>query len=674
MAGVYPSMSHPANKGKICIRGWHVHEVTSSPDRLKKPLLKSKYGQFEEVTWEEAFAFIASRLKEIKASYGPDSIAFLNSPRCSNEESYLLQKLARAVIGTNNVDHGAGVYTNNSINVLLDTIGVPATTGSLEDLDHSEVIVVDGVDLARQLPTVGGRVIRAKLAGAKLIVIGERRQRVAENADWFLQIIPGTETLLYGAMAKVIVDHALMDLPFIKAHCDDYEAFLAKVSEYDLLAAAEGCGVSAEMIEAVALAYARAKSAAILYSTGAETRDADTAKAIVNLALLTGQIGKRGAGIFALTEHNNLQGVCDVGMLPDWLPGYRPAGNAMARAEVEAIWGCKLPNTPGVSGSAVLKDRAEGKIKALWITRYDPVNTAAVGTAPKVLEECELVIAQHLFMTETAKYADVVLPTASFGEERVTFTSTERRIQIAERVVDPAPGVTSAWQQVAKVAQALGADWKYETAADVMAEIGTVVPFYSGASYDNLALEYGRQWPCTKDQPLGTPTLFEKEDHGDRFRFAPVRKPAPVAVNKDFPFTLVVGNSSYYWNQNVLIAHSETLKREYRMLLLDYPRGFVEINPDDAKTMKIRDGQTVKLCAAGGFTLTAVRVTPEVRSGTVFVPYQEVSKMEQVRGFFTSISESPDFYGQEEKKMEKIPGAQGDVPRFLAVRIETEVA
>jgi len=649
MAGVYPSMSHPANKGKICIRGWHVHEVTSSPDRLKRPLLKSKDGQFAEVTWEEALAFIASRLKEVKAKYGPDSIAFLNSPRCSNEESYLLQKLARAVIGTNNVDHGAGGYHNNSINVLLDTIGVPATTASLEDLDKSEVIIVDGVDLVRQLPTVAGRVLRAKLAGAKLIVIGERRQRVAENADWFLQINPGTETLLYGAMAKIIVDHGLMNLPFIKAHCDNYEAFLAKISEYDLLAAAQGCGVPAEMIEAAALAYARSKSAALLYSTGAETQDEDTTKARVNLVLLTGQIGKAGAGIFALTEHNNLQGVCDIGMLPNWLPGYRPVANAEARAEVEAVWGGKLPVEPGVSADAVMKNRAGGKIKALWIDRYDPVNSSAVGTAAKVIEECELVIAQHVFLTETAKLADVVLPVASFGEEKITFTSTERRIQIADRVLDPMPGVTPAWQQIAEVAKALGAGWKYETSAEVMAEIGTVVPFYSGANYANLAVEYGRQWPCTTERGIGTPMLFSEEDRTDRFRFAPVQKPAPAVVNADFPFTLVLGNSSYYWNQNVLIAHSETLKREYRNLLLDYPRGFVEINPDDAKAMRIRDGQMIKLSAAGGSTLAAARVTPEAPVKTVFVPYQEVSKMEQIRG------------------------AQGDGPRFLAVSISTEV-
>jgi len=638
-------MSHPANKGKICIRGWHVHEVASSPDRLKTPLLK-KNGQLVEATWDEAFAFIASRLKEVKDKHGPDAIAFLNSPRCSNEETYLLQKLARVVIGTNNVDHGAGVYANNSIGVLLDMLGVAASTGSLSDLEKSDVIIVDGVDLARQLPTIAGTVLRAKLAGAKLIVIGERRQRVAENADWFLQINPGTETLLYGAIAKVILDHGLLNHAFIKAHCSDYDAFIAQIKGYDLLAVAQSCGITAEELEAAAVAFGRAQAASILYSSGADTRDASSIQALVNLALLTGQVGRPGAGIFALTEHNNLQGVCDMGMLPTRLPGYRPLG---AGSDLETLWGGKLPTTPGIAASAVLSDRGQGKIKALWLDRYDPVNTAALGTAAKVIEECDLVIVQHLFLTETAKLADVVLPTTAFGEERITFTSTERRIQLATKAIEPPAGITSAWQQIAQVATALGATWNYPDSASVMAEIGRAVPSYSGAGYDNLTLEYGRQWPCTKDSPLGTPTLLT--DSGAKFTFIPIAKPqAPVALDNDFPFTLVLGNSTYYWNQNVLIAHSEILKREYRVLFLDYPQGFVEINSDDAKTLKIRDKQKIKLCAGGGCAVTVARVTPEVKSGTVFVPYQELSQMQQMRG------------------------AQGDGPRYMAVRVETEVA
>lgn len=631
IVGAYPSMSHPTNEGRICVRGWHVHEVASSLDRLKSPLLKAD-GQFREVSWDEAIGFIAGRMKEIRARHGPDALAFLNSPRCSNEEAYLLQKLARAVIGTNNVDHGTGVYCNNSINVLLDMLGVPATTSSISELAHSEVIVVDGVDLARQLPTIGGAVLRAKLAGAKLVVIDSRRHRVAESADFFLQLKPGTEPVLYGAMAKVIVDRGLMNLPFIKAHCRGYEEFLARVRDYDLLAAAESCGVAAEQIEAAALAYARARSAAILYSTGIEARDAAPVEAIVNLALLTGQLGKEGAGIFALTEHNNLQGVCDMGVLPDRLPGYRKIADDGARAEVEAVWGVQLPAKPGLASRSLLADRGKGQVRALWLCRYDPVSTAFFGDAANVLQQCELVVAQHLFLTESARYAHVVLPTTAFGEERVTFTNTERRIQLAEQVIEPLPGTSPAWQQLTQVARALGADWKYDSAADVMDEIGTVVPFYSGANYANLAAEYGRQWPCTKDRPLGTRSLFAEGLPAGGFKFMPITRDIQVTAPADYPLTLVFGHSLYYWNQNVLIQHSETLKREYRMLLLDYPEGFVEMNPDDAKQLGIRDGEKIRLHAAGGSAVTAARVTPEVRRGAVFVPYFVRQVQQQIRG------------------------------------------
>ena len=619
--GAYPSMSHPTNQGRICLRGWHVHEVASSPDRLKSPLLK-KNGRFEEVSWEEALAFVTRRLTEIRDRHGPNALAFLLSPRCSNEEAYLLQKLARAVIGTNNVDHGTGVYCNNSINVLLDMVGVPATTNSISELARSEVIVVDGVDLARQLPTIGGVVIRAKLAGAKLVVIDSRRHRVAESADLFLQLKPGTEPLLYGAMAKVILDRGLTNLPFIKAHCRGYDEFLARARDYDLLAAAEGCGVAAELIEAAALAYGRARAAAILYSTGIEARDEEPVQAIVNLALLAGQIGKEGAGIFALTEHNNLQGVCDMGALPDRLPGYRQVADAAARAPLEALWQTSVPATPGLASRSVLADAARGQVRALWLCRYDPVSTAFFGDAASVLEQCELVVAQHLFVTESARHAHVVLPTTAFGEERVTFTNTERRIQLAEQVIEPLAGTIPAWRQLTQLAQRMGAGWNYESAAEVMEEIRAAVPFYSGASYPNLKAEYGRQWPCTKDRPLGTRFLFAEGLPVRGFKFVPIARPRQLeAVSREYPLTLVFGHSLYYWHQNVLVKHSETLKREYRILLLDYPEGFVEMNPDDAKQLGIRDGEKIRLSAAGGCAVAAARVTSEVRSGAVFVPY-----------------------------------------------------
>jgi len=631
VVGAYPSVSHPSNAGRICVRGWHVHEVASSPDRLRAPLLR-KHGELVPVTWSEAKTFIVQRLADIRERYGPDAIAFCSSPRCSNEETYLLQKLARVILGTNNVDHGAGVYGHNSIDALLDMVGVPAATNSIGALDQSEVILVDGLDLARQLPTIGGRVIRAKLKGARLVVIGERLHRLAEQADHVLQLRPGTEALLYGAMAKVIVDRGLVDHAFVKSRCRGYPEFLAQVRHYDLLAAAEACGLDPGRIEAAALCYGRARSASLLYSTADATRGEQAVRAAVNLALLTGHLVHEGGGLYPLTEHNNLQGACDMGLLPDRLPGYRRVADPEARRSLERLWKAPLPDRPGLSAGAVLEHRGRGRVRAVWLCRYDPVSTALFGAAPDALHQCDLVVLQHIFPTETARFADVVLPTTAFGEERVTFTSTDRRIQLAEQAIDPPPGIAPAWQQILEVARGLGAGWWYDSSAEIMDEIGEAVPFYSGASYENLRRDYGRPWPCTKDRPLGTRRLFT-EPSGPAFQFAPVGFGAPMAPpDPEFPFTLVFGHSNYYWNQNVLIQHSETLRREYRILLLDYPRGFVELNAEDARALSIKDGDPIRLSAEDGSAVTAARVTPEVRPGAVFVPYFVRQVQQQVRG------------------------------------------
>jgi formate dehydrogenase major subunit len=286
-------------------------------------------------------------------------------------------------------------------------------------------------------------------------------------------------------------------------------------------------------------------------------------------------------------------------------------------------------------------------VKALWLCRYDPLTSATCDVSP--FGQLEFMVVQHLFMTPSAGYADVILPTTAYGEERVSFTSTDRRIQLAEQAVEPADGLMPAWQQLAKLARMMGADWNYPSSADVMAEIGEAVDFYGGASYENLARDYGRQWPCTKDRPLGTQDLFAESIGGPQFSFAPVKFPAaPVETRSEFPLTLVFGNSLFYWNQNVLVRHSETLKREYRILLLDYPDGFVEINAEDAKQLGIRDGAKVRLHVAGADAVSTARVTDEVRSGTVFVPY---------------------FLHDLEKH---IRGTTGESGRLMPVRVEKE--
>jgi predicted molibdopterin-dependent oxidoreductase YjgC len=413
ITGAYPSMSHPANQGRICVRGWHVHEVASSPDRLRKPLIR-RNGALEPASWKEAYEFVAERLTAVKQKHGPDAIGFVTSPRCSNEEAYLLQKLARAVIGTNNVIHGLGLHRMNTIHVLEEMLGVPAATNSIGELMKSDVIVVDGIDLGRQLPTIGGWVIRAKLAGAKIIATGNRGHRVAELADHFLQIRPNTDLLLYGAMAKVIVDRGLMNLPFIKKHCHSCESFLESVQDFDVLWAADQCGVRPEAIEEAAITYGRAKAAMTLYSTGVEARGAETVEAVVNLALLTGNLGREGAGLLPLAEHNNLQGGCDMGMLPDYLPGYARVEDEAQRQRLGALWHAELPAAPGADvGVALGADKSP--IRALWLDRHDPLRRGAVAD-PETLANLEFVVTQQIFTTEVSQHAHVVLPIVAFGE------------------------------------------------------------------------------------------------------------------------------------------------------------------------------------------------------------------------------------------------------------------
>jgi predicted molibdopterin-dependent oxidoreductase YjgC len=619
ITGACPSMSHPANRGRICVRGWHVHEVASSPDRLTKPLIR-RNGSFEPVSWNEAYDFTAERLQEIRKAHGPDAIGFVTSPRCSNEEAYLLQKLARAVVGTNNVVHGLGLHRMTSIHVLRETLGVPAATSSIEDLAKSGVIVVDGIDLGNQLPTIGGAVIRAKLAGSKLIATGNRSHRVAESADHFLQIRPHTDVLLYGAMAKVIVDRGLVDLPFVRAHCDGYEELVRSIRAFDVLRAADQCGVEPSAIEEAALTFARCRPAMILYSTGVEARGEAAVQSLVNLVLLTGNLGREGGGLMPLAEHNNLQGGCDMGMLPDFLPGYAAVTDEEARVRLGRLWQATLPSNRGVD---VGKDIAAegGRLRALWLDRHDPL---AWGSAadPDALQQLEFLVAQQLFATHTAQHAHVILPVVAFGEEQVTFTSTERRIQLTAAAATPPAGPVPAWQQIVEVAQRLGADWRYAEASDVMDEIAEAVPEYGSATYDNLAREYGRQWPCPKDKPLGTRFFFEDGYPQRRFAFTSLRRPpTPPEPPEDFPFIVVMGLSLYYWHRNVLVQHSETLKREYGILLLDYPEGFVEINTHDAERLGIRDGKSVRVTSISGSMTTLARVTPEVKAGSLFVPY-----------------------------------------------------
>ena len=630
ITGTYPSISHPANKGRICVRGWHVHEVYSSPDRLKEPLVR-KNGVLVPATWDEAYDTIAGCLREARNKHGPEAIGFLSSSRCANEDAYALQKFARSVVGTNNVDQGTNPYRANSVEVLRDMLGAPAATNSIDDIFKSKAIILNQTDIGQQLPTAGGAVIRAHLGGTKLIVVDSRRHRVAEHADIFLNIKPASEGFLYAAMAKIIVDRGLMDLDFIRRRCDGYDHLLANIKNFDILLAAGHCDIPPALIEQAALEYARLRPAMLLYSTTAEASGRDTIAAMINLALLTGNLGKEGSGIMPLAEHNNVQGCCDMGMTPGYLPGYAPVADAAARGAFEEKWGVTLPSATGLDSTAMLSEKSP--LKAIWLDRHNPVVSATHCDAGTALSRMDFVVSQNLFMTRTAEYAHVVLPTAAYGEENVTFTSMERRIQIAARVVESTLQLPSAWEQVNEVARRMGARWSFASSEEVMNEASELVPEYGAVSYENLGREYGRQWPCTPDRPLGTRFLFEDASAARRFRFKDLSPAIPEEPEiGEFPYLLAFGQSLYYWHQNVFVQHSETLKREYGILLLDYPEGFVEINSGDAAVLKVRDGQKLKIVSPAGEAVAAARVTDEIRSGTVYVPFFLQAVTRQLRG------------------------------------------
>jgi formate dehydrogenase (coenzyme F420) alpha subunit len=619
ITGAYPSMSHPANLGRICVRGWHVHEVASSPDRLRTPLVR-RDGVLVPASLDEAYDTIVTNLTRIKEQHGPDSIAFLDSARCANEDGYLFQKFARAVIGTNNVDQGTSFYRTATVDVLRRMLGIAAATNPIHDIFASKVIILNEIDIGQQLPTIGGHIIRAHLDGAKLIVVGERRHRVVEHADIFLNTKPGTAGYLYAAMAKILVDRGIVDLDFIRARCTGYEAFLDNIRSFDILFAARRCDVDPALIEQAALMYARNRPGMLMYAAGSEDIGQDALSAMVNLVMLTGNLGKSGAGIMPLSEHNNAQGGSDMGVMPQYLPGYVPVSDTQGRESFGRQWGATLPAKPGLDAASVFAQ--PGRIKALWLDRHNPVVSATYCDALEALRGMDFIVLMNLLPTQTAQLAHVVLPIAAFGEEDVTFTSTERRVQIAPKVVEPAAGVRCAWQHIAEVARRMGTRWSYKDSRDVLREITSVVPDYAEMTPENLRRDYGRQWPCTHDSPLGTPVLFTRDKASRPFSFASLHiTPPEEAATKDFPFVVTFGHSLYYWHQNALVQHSGTLKREYGILLLDYPDGFVEINDQDAKNLSVRDGQRIRVVTPDGSAQTCARVTAEVRPGIIYVPF-----------------------------------------------------
>ncbi len=605
------------NKGDDCIKGRYGWQFVHSEERLKKPLIK-KNGKFEEVTWDEALNYVASRLKEIKEKYGADSIAGLSSAKCTNEENYLFQKFMRIVVGTNNVDHCARLCHASTVVGLFKVFGSGAMTNSLEDLEKdAELYFVIGSNTTHAHPVIGTMIKRAvKSRGAKLIVADPRDIELAEYSDLHLRQRPGTDVALINGMMNVIISHGLEDREFIENRTEGFEKLKEIVKKYTPEYVEKITGVPKEDIIKAAVLYATHKSA-IIYAMGITQHTSGTANvaSLANLALLTGNVGKRGAGVNPLRGQNNVQGAGDMGALPNVLPGYAKLGTRRAR-EIEKIWGRKIPEKDGLTVVEMMHAASKGVIKGMYIMGENPaVSDPDQKHVIQALKNLEFLVVQDLFMSETAQLADVILPVVSSLEKEGTFTNTERRVQLLHRVLEPVEDAKPDWWIIQEIAKRMGAEWNYESPKDIFEEIRKVVLQYRGITYERIE-KMGLQWPCPSEGHHGTKIL-----HEDMFptpnglaKFSPYEyNPPAEEPDEEYPFVLTTGRTYEHF-------HTGTLTRKIDGFNELIPEAFVEIHPEDAEKLGVEDGDCIEVESRRGKIRVKAKLAG-IKKGVVFIPF-----------------------------------------------------
>lgn len=527
---VSPAEEGSVNGISLCVKGRYGYDFINSPERLKAPLIK-KDGVFTESTWEEALRVIAEKLMGIKENYGSDALGGLGSYRCSNEDNYLLQKFFRTALGSNNIDNSDSVHVLPFMNGLKESFGTGATTNSLDEIELSDVILVIGADITESHPIIGQKVKRAVMENdAQVIIVYPEDIKLDRFAYMHLKNRAGTEIALINSLIHVIINEGLYNKEFVDTRTEGFENVKDHIAKYSKEYGEEITGVSAEDISRAARFYSRAKRAVIIAGQGlVQNGDGkETALCLANLTLLTGNVGNEGGGICYTVPHNNLQGACDMGVLPDNLPGYQSLSDPDVREKFERAWNIKVPDAPGLSTERMLRAALEGKIRGMYIAG----NNVALSSFDKnytteALKSLDFLVVQDIFMNETAEMAHVVLPATSFAEKEGTFTNTDRRIQRIRKAIGYLGQARSDWVIIAELSTMIGYPMHYESPGQIMEEIATLVPLYGGISYDRLE-KGGLQWPCPHKEHPGTKFLFQDGfDHG-KGRLIPIDYNAPA--------------------------------------------------------------------------------------------------------------------------------------------------
>ncbi len=617
--GSYPSGNHPVSKGALCVKGWNAYEFINRPDRLTSPLVKEN-GGFKEVSWDHALELVTDRLLALKVKHGSDALCFLSSAKTTNEENYLMMKLARAVFGSNNIDHCARLCHASTVVGLKAAFGSGAMTNSINEFEEADLFLVTGSDTTEQHPLIGSRILNAVLdRGAGLIVVDPRKIALAQFATVYLAQDNGTDVAWINGMMHVIIDEDLHDRDYVEQRTEHFEELDRMVKKYTPEYVERITSIPADSLVEAARLYAQSKKAMIVYSMGItqHTTGVDNVKSLANLAMLTGHVGFPSTGVNPLRGQNNVQGACDMGALPNVYSGYQSVTDDAVRAKFEKAWGIeRLPSNVGLTVTEMIDRAYEGDVAGLYIMGENPVlSDPDANHVRKALENVEFLVVQDIFLSDTAEYADVVLPAASFAGKDGTFTNTERRIERIRKAIEPVGESKADWEILCEIARQCGYDgMDYRHPSEVMDEIASLTPIYGGISYDRIE-PFGLQWPCPgKDHP-GTPYLHKGAFTRGKGSFNPCEYIPPDELPDDeYPFTLSTGRVYWHWHTGTMTRRTSTLHREV-------PGGYIEISPRDAERLNITNHERVKVSSRRGEIVTPAKITGKVKEGAVFMPF-----------------------------------------------------
>lgn len=610
------SPEESVNDGWLCIKGRFGFDFINSEDRLKTPLIRMD-GVLKEVSWDEAVDFVASKLLEIKESYGSSAIGGFASAKCTNEENYLFQKFMRSAIGTNSVDHCARLCHAPTVVGLAKAFGSGAMTNTIEELEHADCIFIVGSNTTETQPVTALRIKKAKSRGAKIIVADPRRTDLAELADIHLQLSHGSDTALINAIMAITLAEGWEDREFIEQRTENFQDLERLLRDFDVEEAERITGVRIEDMRRAAELYAQSRNSSIVYCMGITQHTCGTRNvlAIADLAMLCGKVGKESCGVNPLRGQCNVQGACDMGALPEFFPGYARTKDEKAVEKFEKAWRAGLSRDKGLTIEEILQGAEEGKIKALYIMGENPVlSDPDCNRTVKALKNLELLVVQDIFLTETAELADVVLPAACFAEKDGTYTNTERRVQRLRKALEPPGEAREDWKIVCDLSSRMGYPMSYERPESVMDEISSLTPSYGGISYERLE-GGGLQWPCPSADSQGTRYLHKDKFSRGKGRFYPVSYSPPAELpDEQYPFLLSTGRVLYHF-------HTGTMSRKSEGINTVFPGPVVEMNPEDAEALGISEGENIRVSSRRGSVVARAKLSEGVKKGAVFMPF-----------------------------------------------------